>query len=168
MNRLSHKRKKHLKHKLKAKGRHSIHSPFLFDIYENCIKNSNITSVKTKKKSLLKKIKFFKNPDHISKSKLDLKKHNFIICLSKRLNADLVFINGIENKKHLTEHYSSLEISNNSKFIIIDNIHSNKEATNAWEEIIKKENITLSVDFYYLGLISFSTDFTKQHFILKF
>jgi len=164
LKKLSHKKKKHLKHKLKAKGRHSIHSPFLFDLYENCIK---IKSQLSKKKRILHKIKSISSSNHISKSKIEIKKTNFLNCLSKRINEELAIINGINSKEYIIAHFDSLSNSKSNIFIIIDNIHFHKEATQAWEEIIQKENVSLSVDFYHLGLISISKDFTKQHFRLK-
>lgn len=164
MKKLSHKRKKHLKHKLKAKGRHSIHSPFLFELYEDCVKNSSKLS---KRKRFIRKIKSIKNSNHISKSKIEIKKQNFINCLSKRINTELVIINATNTKEYIISHFENIENSKNIKFIIIDNIHSRQEATETWEEIITKESVSLSVDFYHLGLISISKDFAKQHFRLK-
>ena len=164
MKKLSHKRKKHLKHKIKAKGRHSIHSPFLFEAYEHCVKCKSQLS---KRNRIIRKFKSINNTKHISKSKIEVKKHEFINCFSKQINTELAIINAANSKDYIISHFESIENSKNTRFIIIDNIHSSNDATTAWEEIIIKENVSLSVDFYHLGLISISKDFTKQHFRLK-
>ncbi len=164
INRLSHKRKKRLKHKFKAKGRHSIHSPFLFDLYEDCVKKNHNLS---KRKKILLKIKSLNNSKHISKSKIEIRKKNFLNCLSKKTNGELATINANNSKEYIIAIFNGIVYSKKNNFIVIDNIHLHKDATDAWEEIIKKDNVSLSVDFYHLGLISISKDFTKQHFRLK-
>ncbi len=60
-----------------------------------------------------------------------------------------------------------LFIDENSVFIF-SNIHSSKPMENAWNEIIRNENISLSLDIFSFGIVFFKKNITKQHFILKY
>ena len=133
-------------------------------MYEECVKNNLHLS---KKRRIIRKLKSIRKSNHISKSKIEIKKQNFINCFSKKINTELVIIDAVNSKENILSHFISIENEKNTRFIIIDNIHYNKLATEAWEEIIHLESVSLSVDFYHLGLISISKDFTKQHFRLK-
>jgi len=133
-------------------------------VYEECVKNNLQLS---KKRRLIRKLKSIRKSNHISKSKIEIKKQNFINCFSKKINTELIIVNAVNSKEYLFSHFISIENEKNIRFIIIDNIHYNKLATEAWEEIIQQKSVSLSVDFYHLGLISISKDFTKQHFRLK-
>ena len=58
-------------------------------------------------------------------------------------------------------------INNNSLFIFVD-IHWSEEMEEAWEEIKKNKNVTLTVDLFQLGLVYFHKELTKQDFVIRF
>lgn len=166
-----------------AKGRHSIHSPFLWDLYETCI-----TNTEKKFKNIGGKIK----KSARIKNRLS-KKTEFVNCLCKNKNYErililddaskyllpdtiivnhknpqLVIINA-ENQILRTEE-SALEFlkKHGDAFILIDDIHNNTQATQNWNNISKHKTVSQCVNFYHFGLLTTDTDFTSQRFLLRF
>ncbi len=58
-------------------------------------------------------------------------------------------------------------VDENSVFIF-SRIHTSKLMENAWNEIIRNENISLSLDIFHFGIVFFKKNIAKQHFNLKY
>lgn len=50
---------------------------------------------------------------------------------------------------------------------IFDDIYWSSEMKNAWKEICRDPRVSLSADFFHIGLVFFRTGVEKQHFVLK-
>ncbi len=48
--------------------------------------------------------------------------------------------------------------------IVLDDIYWSKEMALAWQEIIKRPEITVSIDLFHLGLVFFRKESRKEHF----
>ncbi len=51
--------------------------------------------------------------------------------------------------------------------IVLDDIHWSKEMNDAWQQIIKRSEVRISIDFFHFGLCFFNNGVEKQHFNLK-
>lgn len=51
---------------------------------------------------------------------------------------------------------------------IFDNIHSDRQTEQRWNNILKSNNVTLSIDLFWIGLIWFKKDMKRQHYIIKY
>ena len=49
--------------------------------------------------------------------------------------------------------------------VIVENIHCQKEA---WKELVKCTQVTISFDLYYCGILLFDPKRSKQHYIINF
>ncbi len=89
--------------------------------------------------------------------------------LSKEQTFDLVYIDG-NHSKTPTLHYVELIKNrlNPSGFIVLDDIHWNKEMEKAWEEIIRDPVFHVTIDLFCCGLAFLRSEQQKEHFILKF
>jgi len=58
-------------------------------------------------------------------------------------------------------------IDNQSIFVFTD-IHMDSEKEKYWKKIIENSEVTLSVDLFFLGIIFFKKELSKQHFTIKF
>ncbi len=58
-------------------------------------------------------------------------------------------------------------VDENSVFIF-SRIHTSKLMENTWNEIIRNENISLSLDIFHFGIVFFKKNIAKQHFNLKY
>ena len=58
-------------------------------------------------------------------------------------------------------------VDENSVFIF-SRIHTSNLMENTWNEIIRNENISLSLDIFHFGIVFFKKNIAKQHFNLKY
>ncbi|MEY3343097.1 MAG: hypothetical protein RL090_781 [Bacteroidota bacterium] len=82
---------------------------------------------------------------------------------------DCMYIDGNHTFEATTRYFETLlpHIKNNS-FVIFDDIHWSKDMTRAWEKIIAHERVTMSVDFFHLGMVFFEPGFSKENFRIRF
>jgi len=249
---------RYLKYLFKAKGRHSIHSPFVFDLYENCIskKSENISfdkienqrqillkdrstihiqdfgtgcnrnscvadvvkqsSKPSKQAQLLYQLALHFSPETIIElgtaagistmymaaaypekkvitiegspeigaiaennfKTLSFENIDLIIdtfdnafpALNKKIiNPALIFIDG-NHTKEATLRYSNhfISIIDKQSVMVFDDIYWSKGMMEAWNEIKKHPDVTVSIDLFTFGIVFFKSGLTKQDFILRF
>jgi len=85
----------------------------------------------------------------------------------KRL--DLVFVDG-DHRKQPTLSYirQMLPYFHNDSLLIMDDIHWSKEMEEAWEEVKKLPEVTVTIDLFRIGLVFFRKEQVREHFILRF
>lgn len=88
--------------------------------------------------------------------------------LSRINKVDYVFIDG-NHTYNATIHYFKLikQHHNKNTFIIFDDINWSAGMKKAWEEIKKDKDVTITIDFFAMGMVFFNPDFSKQDFLLK-
>jgi predicted O-methyltransferase YrrM len=89
--------------------------------------------------------------------------------LNNKPQLDLVFIDG--NHKELpTLSYFEQCVANtvNTSCIVLDDIHWTREMEKAWQTIQEHPAVTLSIDLFFMGLVFFRKELTKQHFVIRF
>jgi hypothetical protein len=63
----------------------------------------------------------------------------------------------------------ALQKKNEQSVFIFDDINWSKSMQQAWREICTHPEVTLSLDFFFFGIIFFRKEHKqKEHFILKF
>ncbi len=82
---------------------------------------------------------------------------------------DFAFIDGNHTKKGTLNYFSRLEkhAANDSVYIFHD-IHWSSEMEQAWEEIKKHESVRLTIDLFFMGIVFFRRELSRQHFIIRF
>lgn len=91
---------------------------------------------------------------------------HFIESLSQPY--DLIFIDGNHAYAPTVKYFSCLwPLLSEKGCMILDDIHWNRSMHKAWNEIRQHPEVTLSLDFFQLGLLFKSKKFTKQHFYLR-
>lgn len=83
---------------------------------------------------------------------------------------DFAYVDGNHRKVPTLDYFHQLlEKSQENTVIIFDDIHWSAEMESAWETIKKHDEVTLSIDLFFVGIIYFKKEFkVKQHFILRF
>ena len=179
-----------IKYKWKAKGRHGIHSPFIFSLVEKGIQseliNSNFQSQNSKnlhfeqfvfkllryfktqnifideKKELTDWETFFRKNFSSLKIQLNLKELN---KSSKNSSFDLIFIS---NSNQLLEKLLTLKpYSKNETVFLIEGIRSNKYIFEDWRKLCEMKTFHVSIDFFQSGLLIMRSQQEKEHFTLK-
>lgn len=148
---------------LTSRNQHGVHSPFVFNFVtqglytkkkkQNSIIGITLPSNLTKKESniLLKIIKYF------SIKEISLNKTNTLSKLNKLLIiSDLSFIKSID-----------INDFNKYKCIVIQNIYKSKTDYINWSNLIDKNEITVTIDLFYFGLIFIRKQQAKEHFKIR-
>lgn len=86
--------------------------------------------------------------------------------LSKLSSFDLLYIDGNHTYDATLRYFSlALEKKTSESVIIFDDIYWSKGMTQAWEEIKQNQNVTLSIDCFYFGMVFFREEQKqKEHF----
>jgi len=98
---------------------------------------------------------------------------NFDDVLPKLLQeleqVDFAFIDGNHRKEPTLDYfYQLLHKSHADTVLIFDDIHWSKGMEEAWETIIADSKVSISIDFFFIGLVFFRTGVEKQHFVLRY
>jgi len=157
----------YLKYKWKAKSRHGVHSPFVYDLIDHVlldkgyIKKEDVIkcpAVALKYENLICRIAVYYNYRDIVQ----------IPVVAESKTVDMLLINGKPNEwpTLLNEH---LHLLKNESVVVITNIHNTTAHSTAWKKIIAHDNVRMSIDLYEIGLLFFKEEFKeKQHFVLKY
>ena len=111
--------------------------------------------------------------------KLDLNNINTILgqfnetlepVLSSINKIDLVFMDGHHNKEATMSYYDQIKIyCHNKTIIIVDDIYWSKGMQNAWKQLISSQDVTLSIDLFFCGVLFFRNDIdsVNRHYKLR-
>ena len=92
------------------------------------------------------------------------------VALQEWSQVDLVFIDG-NHQKHPTINYFKqlLDHIHNNTILIFDDIHWSPGMEEAWELIRVNENVTATIDLFFIGIVFFRKEIkNKQHFMIRF
>jgi len=91
------------------------------------------------------------------------------LLLEELETIDFAFLDG-NHRKNPTLNYLKqiLPKLKNGSCVIIDDIYWSSEMTEAWSEIIKIPEFTVSIDLFHLGILFIRKEQKKEHFIIKF
>ena len=113
------------------------------------------------------------NLDILDANNVVLKTGKFVDVLPKVLKdypqLDCVFLDGHHQKEATLQYFHQLlpHFHENS-ILILDDIHWSKGMNEAWQEIIRHPQITVSIDLFQIGLLFFRKEQAKEHFVLKY
>jgi len=85
-------------------------------------------------------------------------------------NVDLAFADGNHRKLPTLDYFNQLlKVSSPSTILIFDDIHWSAEMEAAWEEIKQHPAVTLTIDLFFVGIVTLNKDIkVKQHFEVRF
>jgi len=89
--------------------------------------------------------------------------------LKTTMKPDLVFFDGNHRKEKTIQYFEQcLSSVNNNTIYVFDDIHWSKGMEEAWEIIKSNEQVTMSVDLFFMGIIFFRKELSKQDFTVRF
>lgn len=84
-------------------------------------------------------------------------------------NCRLVFIDGNHRKEPTLRYFDQcLAQASNDSIFVLDDIHWSAEMEEAWEEIKADPKVTVTIDLFFLGLVFFRQQQTKENFIVRY
>lgn len=183
-----------IKYTWKAKGRHGIHSPFVYDLMDQCFRKAlskqqltNALAQTRMKRKILKCLfqlaehfkiteiyiddKWINNPN----TYLSLFPASMVQSLSEiqmGISMDHQILVYIDAKNHGSTvadmvHQTLNTISENS-ILLIDGIRANDETHEMWKQLTLDLNIHFSADLFQFGLLASRGFQEKEHFVLRY
>ncbi|MCF6170899.1 MAG: class I SAM-dependent methyltransferase [Bacteroidales bacterium] len=97
---------------------------------------------------------------------------NFDVSLKDVLNSekklDLVFFDGNHRKEPTISYFNScLKLAHENSVFVFDDIHWSPEMEEAWAAIRASEEVSITIDLFWMGLVFFKKGIVKQDFIIK-
>lgn len=90
-------------------------------------------------------------------------------ALEKLGQVDLVYLDGDHRKSAVLANFERCRpFLHNDSVFVIDDIHSSPGMEEAWEELIRRKDVTISLDFYHWGWLFFRKESSKEHFRLRY
>ena len=82
---------------------------------------------------------------------------------------DIVFFDGNHRKQATINYFEQCLLSHhNNTVFIFDDIHWSKDMEEAWGHIIANSEVTLSIDLFFLGIVFFRKELSKENFLIRF
>ena len=82
---------------------------------------------------------------------------------------DYVFFDGNHQKQPTIDYFETcLTKATDSSLFVFDDIHWSQGMEDAWEYIKNHEQVTLTIDLFWIGLVFFKKDQVKENFILRY
>ena len=183
-----------IKYTWKAKGRHGIHSPFVYDLVDQCfripLKNKSHLPFFGKNLPTAKRLKLITQlAKHLEAKELasnESNRHDINHFLQMEgLSCAVQHLSEInqENLVELKLVYFSiahpslndfsplinlLKVLNDQSLIILDGIRCSDEHLKFWMELCAEKSIHFTADLYSLGLLSKRPQQEKEHFVLRY
>ncbi len=89
--------------------------------------------------------------------------------LKKIKQLDFAFFDGNHRKEPTLKYFNlCLPYITNETVFVFDDIHWSKDMEEAWNEIIKHQKVTASIDLFFLGIVFFKQEMQQQNFVIKF
>lgn len=82
---------------------------------------------------------------------------------------DFVFFDGHHKYEPTMEYFrKSKPFAHDNTVFVFDDIHWSREMHKAWRHIIHDKDVTLSLDFFQLGIVFFKKGISKQNLIIRY
>ncbi|MBX7139913.1 MAG: class I SAM-dependent methyltransferase [Chitinophagales bacterium] len=81
---------------------------------------------------------------------------------------DLAYIDGNHRKEATLNYFHHLlPFIHEKSVLVVGDIHWSKEMDEAWKEITSSPGTTATIDLFYLGLVFFRKELSKQQFVIR-
>lgn len=190
-----YKLRHYIQYRMKAKGRHGVHSPFVYDFIDHGLSNKLPKGIKDNAETRVER--YFKAGNRIAATeepdkyyyfekkatqdgvgdvwqREDNKKGAITRFLKKQIaepefRIDQLILVAELYPKYLPKVFCKFRpLLHSEGMCIIHQIHQSPAMTAAWDELRHEASVTLSIDLFSLGLLFFNPGIKeRQHFVLR-
>jgi hypothetical protein len=162
----------YIKYVWTAKGRHKLHSPFVYNFTEQVLNN------KAKHHTAADSLKDYAWMGHHYQKLLGRIIHYF--ALSEVLTAppgsedengkvDVLILKDHVSRQWVSLFNKHLHLTHAGSIVMVKGIHHSQRHTKKWNRLVNHPRVRLSMDLYGVGLLFFNEDFKeKQSFVLRY
>jgi predicted O-methyltransferase YrrM len=88
--------------------------------------------------------------------------------LKRMKSPDLVFLDGNHREKPTLDNFNlCLSVAHNDTMFVFDDIHYSPGMEAAWNKVIRRPEVTVSIDLFHQGWVILKKELSSQHFILR-
>lgn len=81
---------------------------------------------------------------------------------------DFVFFDANHQKQPTLSYFEQcLSKAHEQSIFVFDDIHWSKGMEEAWNDIVKNPQVTVSIDLYHIGILFFNKELQKKHYQIK-
>lgn len=90
------------------------------------------------------------------------------VILKEKIKPGLIFIDGNHRKEGVLEYFDKmLKISDSETVIVFDDIYNSGEMKEAWNEIKRNKNVSVTIDLLRMGIVFLRKGITRQDYIIR-
>ncbi len=184
-----------IKYTWKAKGRHGIHSPFVYDLLDNCFKipvsrdkiNGISSKIKVHAKTLrclMQLSKHLKFNTLLTETRLQtdieglanertipyvVQDLSFFDQLQKEKHASIILLTSKTSYEDILKKVNEfLPCLDENSIILIDGIRANDLVYSEWKQLKEKTEFHFSADVFHFGILAKRSFQEKEQFILRY
>ncbi|MGS2760743.1 hypothetical protein [Sinomicrobium sp. M5D2P9] len=161
---------RYLKFLLKSTNQHGIHSPFVYAYVTRGLYGKQKFRGTKAQQLLLRTIAYF-HADSVrilrpDKELTDALRNYFPVISAYDTKEKITYYNK-ELRPDAVKYFLKEEKVGIDDVLIIKGIHRNTTSEMAWEEIKKNEQVTVTVDLFYVGVVFFREGQAREHFVIR-
>ncbi|MCK0188540.1 hypothetical protein [Arenibacter sp. F20364] len=155
---------------LSSSNQHGVHSPFVYQYITKCLYTSPRFNSSKSHNILLKTIAYFKySLVQLVPANTALEKE-----ISKNLkgvsvfnpSSEIIFIDE-PNKETVDEFIVQNKNLTNDTVILVNDIYKSEDTNKLWRSIKELQQVRVTIDLFYVGLVFFRREQVKQHFKIR-
>lgn len=90
-------------------------------------------------------------------------------ALEELSSLDFAFIDGNHRYQATLDYfYQCKSIAHNGTILVFDDIRWSSEMMEAWQTIVRDQSVTLSIDLFFVGIVFFNQELSKEHYTLRY
>jgi predicted O-methyltransferase YrrM len=91
------------------------------------------------------------------------------IALRQLQQVDLVYVDGNHRKEATLKYFKTiLDFTQEKSILVFGDIYWSSEMKEAWDQIKSHPQVTVTIDLFFVGIVFFRKELSKQDFVIRF